>query len=244
MLCQCKCSPFSLVATRVFFVCPERMSGLRFDERLTNPQTISTDECTASINGGGTSGGGGLSAGARAGIGIGVTLLVLIIAGLALWLFLRRPRPRHNVAPIPPAWPMSELPSGNGGPGVVQAGYNGTQGSYGGAQGGYDSTQGGYNGTQVIYNGTQGGYDGGYGNTDTKSRQFSGGPPVAEVYTPVDRPQNVEYNNFVPSHAELPESPQSVHMADPAMPHAYPPSTEQDRAGAAEMYGGYTGQHY
>jgi hypothetical protein len=125
---------------------------------------------------------------------------------------------------------MPELAGGSGGPGAAQGGYNGTQVGYNGTHGGYD--------------GTQGGYDGGYNNPDTKSQHFSGGgPPIAEVYTPGDGPQTVGYNGFVPSHAELPESP-PVHMANPAIPHTYPVSTEQDRARAAEMYGGYTGQNY
>ena len=145
---------------------------------------------------------------------------------------------------------MPELAGSNGGPGVAQTGYNGAQGNYGGAQGGYGgaqggygSTQGGYNGTQGAYDGTQGGYDGGYGNKDTKSQQYGGGgPPIAEVYTPCNGPQRAGYDGFVPSHSELPESP-PVHMASPATPHTYP-STQQDHAGAVEMYGGYTGQSY
>lgn len=139
---------------------------------------------------------------------------------------------------------MPELTSGSGGPGVAQVGYNGTQVNYGVTQGGYNGTHGGYGGTQGVYNGTQDGYNGGYGNNDTKSQNFGGGgPPIAEVYTPVSGPQKVGYNGFVPSHSELPESP-PVHMANPAMPPTYPASTEQDRARAAEMYGGYTGQNY
>jgi hypothetical protein len=143
------------------------------------------------------------------------------------------------VAPAPVTWQMPELaggPGGPAGPGVAQGGYNGTQVPYNGAQGGYNGAQGGYDNNP-------GGYDGRYANTDTKNQHYSGGPPVSEIYKPVDGPQNAGYNGHVQSHVELPET-QSAYVASPAMSHTYPATTEQDRARAAEMYGGSTGQNY
>lgn len=142
------------------------------------------------------------------------------------------------MAPAPVAWQMPDLaggPGGPAGPGVAQGGYNGTQGPYNGVQGGY-------NGAQGSYGNNPGGYDGGYANTDTKSQHYNAAPPVSDVYTPVDGPQNAGYNGYVPSHAELPET-QSAYVVSPAMSHNYPVTTEQDRPRAAEMYGGSTGHN-
>jgi hypothetical protein len=138
---------------------------------------------------------------------------------------------------------MPQLAGGPGGPGLAQPSYNGPQGGYDNAQSSYNGALGGYNGAQGGYDNRQGGYVGGYGNPDTKGQSYYGGPPVADVYTPGNGPQKPGYNGYVPSHTELPET-QPMHVASPAMSHTYPAPSEQDRAGAAELYGGHMGQNY
>jgi hypothetical protein len=125
---------------------------------------------------------------------------------------------------------------------VSQARYNTSHGGYNGTQGGYDNAPAIYNGAQGGYDNAQGGYDATYGNPDMKAQQYGGGPPVAEVYTPGDRLQKAGYTGYVPSHAELADSP-PVH-ASPAVSHNYSSTSEQDRARAAEMYGSHPGQNY